>query len=252
MQPHDRPLTRRDRFNLALVLTAISMLGLAATCGACLNSLQLPAPTRSFAEQHAAAILFRHTCVVEKPLTAATGDIDVDTLLATILGEKEEHVFMGSGVLVSEDRALTNAHVVQCPDGKGKHKTLEASADGYTWISATIEIMLPERDVARVMIAGNLEKWFTPVSMVEAKPGLGEELCADTMWPRANLKCERVQPSPISDLYTFGFVEYGNSGSAVYWHGKLVGLISAALFCQSSFPCEGLVEQVWDLPWLIP
>jgi hypothetical protein len=254
--PQDRPLSNRERLSVAMILTVAVLAVTLLTCGSCTGVTPISATVpagRTARDQHNATVQFHKVCSVHVPaITAAetTGDANVDELINKFLGTVEDHEFAGTGVIVSADRALTNVHVATCTHGELSKLELRTGAD-RPWIQVTVEVLLPALDVARVKLESPVPEYFTPVQIGEA-PELGETVCAANAWPRWSYKCGIVQPSPKGYFWVDMFAEFGNSGSGVYYRGKLVGLLFAAQPCQDGVPCVAWVSPIADYAWLIP
>lgn len=160
----------------------------------------------------------------------------------------------GSGVIVSPDRMLTAFHVVECEDGSKPR--VKVDPGDKTLRDATVEIIVPGNDVARLKLVNadeELSEYYTPVT-IGPRPKLGDKLCMTSAVPRLGYHCGTMQPDRDGvGLFQWDyFTEFGNSGSAVYKDGKLVGLLHALSFCQGRVQCVGHIVPLQDFPWLIP
>ncbi len=145
----------------------------------------------------------------------------------------------GSGVIVSETRILTAAHVARCADAPAASITVEA---GGTTLDAVADAVIQEADIARVKVNGSLKKWMSPVS-VGPLPAVGDTVCFMAAIPRYRYRCgfaQRSEPGPNADIVIedAGIV-HGNSGSGLFdLQGRLIGIVVQLYPCEFSV-CGG-------------
>ncbi len=164
-------LSRADRTNFALVLTALGLIAVLATCGSCAAGI-LPAAARSPEQQYESSVQITTIC-----MTSGT-DGGMSMTVAT-----------GSGTLLSAHEVLTAAHVMQCDGGLGL--TSVDVGDGKSH-SAETDVLLPKADIARAHVDDDLSKWFTPVSFGPA-PKIGDRVCAMATAPFTVYRCYTAQ-----------------------------------------------------------
>jgi hypothetical protein len=207
--------------------TALLFLVFLSACGAC-GYVHSENPSRNFKEQMGAAVKITTMC--------------------------DDGGGYGTGVVVSEDRVLTAKHVVDCEDGSEPKVTVDPG-DGVER-DAYVEILLPYNDVARLrLLNSNLEDYMTPVQ-IGPRPVFGDKLCIGTAVPRFGYHCGITQPDDSKGVGHFvewdWFTEFGNSGSAVYHDGKLIGLLDYLKYCQGGYHCVGGITLLEGYEWLIP
>jgi S1-C subfamily serine protease len=231
----DRPLLARERFDFALVLTAVMLAAVAATCASCASAAIAPA-LRSPREQHAAGVLIKVACA-----SASEGAISV-------------HLHYGSGVIVGDHEVLTAGHVAHCDDNEVMAMTVDPG-DG-TDRDAELDVLVPRADVARITVGADLSKWFTPVR-IGPVPQVGDRVCEVSAAPRWTYRCGVAQipeeGTSDGDVHIEMTTEFGNSGSALYdADGNLVAIVVMVQFCQAKLPCVGEASSLAAYPWLIP
>lgn len=214
----------RERALFAILLFAVIAL---ATCSSCGGSSR---HTRSVVEQHNATVLIAVECTD---------------------GDKITKRGMGSGVVVSDRYILTARHVIDCPAGGTVNATIDIGDN--TERPVTVDLTLPSRDIARLEIGvGQYLSGFERPTL-GPRPEIGERACEASAVPRWLYRCGEVQPGTPNGYIRVGLMaEFGNSGSAVYVDGKLVGLLVGAWACQGDYPCMGGVTPLQGLDWLIP
>ena len=187
-----------------------------------------------------------------------SGDEDVDEVLNALIPDDTE-LSMASGVFVSDRHVLTNAHVVTCSRGAGdkdigRITSMEVVLLDGSKHPATIDVVLPGRDLARVTLAIKLESNIRPPG-IGASPVIGDKICFATAVPRYSYKCATVEPSSmVARIQLSGIQpEHGNSGSSVSdRNGLLVGLLRALDMCEYGIPCMGQVTPITPADaWLV-
>jgi S1-C subfamily serine protease len=143
-------------------------------------------------------------------------------------GDKPDQVINmlhGSAVIVSEHRALTAAHAVEC----GAHHVTGAMmvlGDGRQ-VQVEVEAVSTRHDIARLVASESLHA--APVGIGPA-PRQGDVVCLITRWPSAAFRCGLVAWTHLQgkmEIFHGATVVAGNSGSALYDHrGLLVGIIT--------------------------
>ena len=208
---------------------------------------------RTPAEMHALTVQIRTTCATPDPDFVSTGDPVADGLLKVLLPDVES-AYGGSGLLVSQDRLLTNGHVVTCEPPSELRSILINDGDGELR-PAHVELLLPRRDIARVQLDVPLKK-HVPRPVIGPRPATGDRLCYSSALPIQQVRCGDVQPNdnPKSgSIYVDALVMHGSSGSSAYVDGRLVGLVYATLDCGEGGLCIGAVTPIDDaLAWLLP
>lgn len=207
---------------------AVLVLSVLATCASCASAL-MPDRLRSPSAQWDASVLIQVSCIP---------------------GIVTQY---GSGVVVSKDRVLTAMHVVKCDMGLDPTVTIDPG-DG-TDRDATVEVLLPDDDIARLRVSADLSDYFHPVE-IGPHPAAGERACWTALAPRPTLRCGTTQPESayeMSGIFVDGFVEHGNSGSGMYdSRGRLVGIVVSTLTCQTGVYCLGRAVSLAGREWLVP
>ena len=233
-------MTRADRARfyatlgvLALAITAV------ATCGAC----GIMPATRTPQQQHNASVQITVFCMpVDED---GHPRIDVDSGLPTV----SEH--FGSGTLVSAHEVLTAAHVPHCPEGDAEIMAVDVG-DGAQH-QASVDVLLPAADIARVHVEDDLGTWFTPLR-VGPIPQVGDRVCAASAAPRNMYRCwtaqaRRADPGPSADIDLDGWTEFGESGSGLFDDsGRLIGVVVSLTTCQEHLQCLGHATSVAAYP----
>lgn len=167
----------------------------------------------------------------------------------------------GSGVIVGSRHVLTAAHVIDClRDG------VEGTVWGITGVLAdgrrvemTVDKIAKAADVARLVVFGTAEP-FTAWAQFGPRPRLGATACVATGFPERLYHCGMVQKSDEADLpvmITLRVVP-GNSGSAIYVRGQLVGIVTNMKQCGVGAECYGYgwhvesFRDVLDFPRAMP
>ncbi len=236
MRHIDVRLTNQQRLRFAATVSGLMLVALAATCSACL--FRGTDPARSPAEQHDTTAKINVACA----------QLDDDYIPIKISAHT------GSGVLVGDHLIVTALHVAHCADNEIMAMVVDMG-DGKTH-EATLEIALPESDVARIHVADDLGHWLVPVT-IGPVPKLGDRVCESAARPRWTYRCGTVQPSEgdgaDGDILIDMTTEFGNSGSALYnARGQLIGIVVALEMCQGSMQCVGAASSLAAYPWLVP
>ncbi len=208
---------------LALALNAVLILFLVASCAGVVHPVSSPSRPavtgRTVAEQNLSAVSLKVMC------PDGTGHY-------------------GSGVIVSEHRILTAAHVAQCAAEDVGHvaATSITVESGGTSFTAEADTIIQEADIARVKVSGSLKQRLSPVS-VGPLPAVGDTVCFMSAVPRYRYRCglaQRSEPGPNADIVIEDAgVMHGNSGSGLFdLQGRLIGIIVQLYPCEFSV-CGG-------------
>ena len=128
-----------------------------------------------------------------------------------------------SGVMISDRRVLTSAHVTTCPTIPIVHVT---TSNGRR-LKMVVEKEDLKLDLARLVMASGSRFDYNmapPVmAMFEYEKG---SVCVETAFPRRERKCGRTRTLSRVHIVT----RPGNSGSGVYdEHGQIVGLVRGSI-----------------------
>lgn len=246
----------RPRSFLILAGLALVALALGATCGACAGVTfsadgQSPlAKPRTAHEQYLDSVRITVTCAVSPKDFVSTGDETADGLLHALLDE--EHKFGGTGVMTTNQRLLTNFHVVACEGPGSTLRKIEVDTGDEKPLPATVEILLPHQDIARLLLEKPLDVTI-PTVRIGPAPEIGDKICFAGAIPRYSFRCGTVQPSPKGMIATDFKVEHGCSGSAASdSQGRLVGLVFATITCSDGEFCVGVVTPITpEMNWLV-
>lgn len=240
LRMHQQPerLTLRQRIRFAAVLSGILLIALAATCGSCAGATYLRPATRTAAEQHNAAV----------DIEVACGTLDENLAVVSV----SEHV--GSGVVVGKHEILTAEHVAHCSENEVMAMFVDPG-DGELH-AATVDIILPYSDIARIHVEDDLSHWLTPIS-IGPMPKVGDRVCEAASNPRETYRCLTAQmPRPGTkdgDIQLDGYLEFGNSGAPLSNdRGQLVGIVVMLSTCQAGAQCVGYASSLAGREWLIP
>lgn len=202
---------------------------------------------RTSNDQMKATLKINTYCRVPDP------NADAVMVLLGIDTYKYEISSFGTGVAVSSNRVLTARHVVTCDDS-GPSKVTVSGTD-ETEKDVEIEVILPKSDVVRLRLVNDGDKLeYTPV-VIGSHPAAGEQVCMAAAVPHWGYHCGLVQPDSTDNsgyIEWDWFTEFGNSGSAVYHNGQLIGLLDALTYCQGGVQCRGFIMPIQDYKWLIP
>lgn len=235
----DHPISSQERLALAGILC---FLVTTATCVSCVSTVDCSPLGVTAPQQHELTAQIKTTCI----------EPDAD-------GELQLHLYRGSGVVVSSDQVITAAHVVQCGENgiSWAPMKMTVSINGIDH-DATLEIVLPTVDLARIVTTSSWAFGSTAAVTVGGHPKIGQQACTSAAFPRWNYRCGEVQPdnAPYPGQPSFMTVsmhtEFGNSGSGVWVDGKLIGILVTAQPCQDTSMCEGGVSLLEHYKWLVP
>ena len=222
----------------------------------CLLLLSACTPAYSLFLPRTPAVQYEHAARIEvicsylSSLRVHTGDADADEILNALLPDEKE-LSMASGVFVSDRHVLTNAHAVTCTRGEkdkdiGWITSMEVVLLDGSKHPATIDVLLPSRDLARVTLSIKLESDIRPPG-IGTSPVIGDRICFATAVPRYSYKCATVEPSSKMDRIQLSGIqpEHGNSGaSASDSSGRLIGLVRALDICEFGIPCMGQITPI--------
>jgi hypothetical protein len=163
---------------------------------------------------------------------------------------KDGKLGSGSGTVVGPHRVLTVAHVpLGCED---ELVSLTVNGGDQVRHKATLYSLVISKDLAMLSVADDLSAYVEDLD-VGPMPEVGDEVCESSGSPRWTFRCGQVN-SLNHDRQSFlvsMFTEFGNSGSAVYDHGLLVGLTDTEVDCQGNFQCLGGVVSLSDMAWFV-
>lgn len=231
----EKLMTPDQKLRFAVVVTALAVVALAATCGSCMTPMSLSVAA---SEQ------------TRTPLQQRLGAIHIETVCVYAANVTLQY---GSGVVVGDHSVLTALHVVQCEQG-GKPIITVDPGDLQPRL-AVIMRQTDKGDIARLETFSDLSQWYVPVEVGE-QPQLGERVCEYTASPSWRYRCGTTQAlveEASGDQFIFeAFIELGNSGSAVYdSHGRLVGILVMLATCQGGYQCEGAATLLSKYPELL-
>lgn len=240
-------LSYRER--LAFATTLALILITAGTCGACLDRFASPYEPRTPQEQHLGSVKIIVTCAVRDPKWVVSDDPNIDILLDMVAPDIEQ-TQMGTGGMVSSAHLLTNVHVVTCVEGK--LKTIVVDTGNGIKHPASIDVLVPAHDIARLQLEAPLDVNIPPPT-IGPTPDIGDRICYASAVPRWGYTCGTVQPSAnVSQIIIGGAqIQHGNSGGLSYDNqGRLVGLIYALEKCEYDIPCLGAITNIQGYSWL--
>ena len=128
---------------------------------------------------------------------------------------------VGAGVIISDNRILTAAHVVECPLTPSVHVTLANGRRVRMMVELDDKTFGHGQDIARLKIPSQetFDLGIAPPSLVLSITDSDEEWCA---WTAHGEACGEV----IDSKSFTGVTKSGDSGAAVYdSQGRLVGLV---------------------------
>jgi hypothetical protein len=165
--------------------------------------------------------------------------------------------YVASGVLVSDHEVLTANHVTQCELIPDSGIYVPASRL-VVWVTdaeaseATVEINVPQADLARLHTKDSFGDYFSGIS-VGAPPEIGDKVCEVSAEPRPTYRCGVTQASRPGRVAVDFMVEHGNSGSGMYnSRGALVGITTNQFVCENHQICAGFGTALAGYAWLVP
>lgn len=197
-------------------------------------------PAYAFSLPRSPAIQYEHAARIEVTCSYRVPNSPDDTELS-----------LASGVFVSNKHVLTNDHVVTCTRGEddkdiGRITGIEVVLLDGTKHPAVVDVVLPDRDIARVTLSIPLQSDIRSPG-IGASPVIGDRICFATAMPRYSYKCATVEPSPSRERIQLSTVqpEHGNSGAAASdASGRLIGLLRALDMCEFGIPCMGQITPI--------
>jgi hypothetical protein len=151
----------------------------------------------------------------------------------------------GSGVIISDTKIVTAAHVVRCPIVPDVMVMLTSGKFYRVHVTKRFS-----DDIAELELSDEHERFDMRVKppRIAKAPDRGDPLCTVTATPKFGWSCGLTDYSGDDRIVYDAFIEPGNSGSAVYdIDGYLVGIATERVNCKSDDPsaCQSLARPLF-------